>query len=270
MSLVEHGRLTAHERGDLEALGFVVRERAFAEADLASIRADCEALVRRVCAGEAGAPRVPAGSYVFQVVRDLCTVVKWEPERPDVVMGVEPFAHFDPALRAWGEDPRLVEPARDLLGVPDVALFTEKLNLKRARVGGPIVLHQDYPYWVESAENAAEIATAMLFLDDAERSNGCLEVVPGSHRQGVQAGRPVGGFARFEMDPERFDQTKLEALEVPAGSVVFFGPFLVHRSTPNRSANDRRSLLYSYQPGGRRPSHESLARLLAPRERRGA
>jgi hypothetical protein len=51
--------------------------------------------------------------------------------------------------------------------------------------------------------------------------------------------------------------------------VVFFGPFLVHRSTPNRSANDRRSLLYSYQPGGRRPSHESLARLLAPRERRG-
>jgi ectoine hydroxylase-related dioxygenase (phytanoyl-CoA dioxygenase family) len=95
---------------------------------------------------------------------------------------------------------------------------------------GPTGSYQDYPYRVESAANAAEIATAMPFLDAADRSNGCLEV----------------------------------------GSAVFFGPFLVHRSTPNRAANDRRSLLCSYQPGGRRPSHESLARRLAPRERRGA
>lgn len=39
-------------------------------------------------------------------------------------------------------------------------------------------------------------------------------------------------------------------LEVPAGSVVFFGPLLVHKSEPNLSAKDRRALLYSYQPAG--------------------
>ncbi|MGH7949884.1 MAG: phytanoyl-CoA dioxygenase family protein, partial [Candidatus Binataceae bacterium] len=39
-------------------------------------------------------------------------------------------------------------------------------------------------------------------------------------------------------------------LEVHAGAVVFFGPFLVHRSLPNRTGADRRALLYSYQPTG--------------------
>jgi ectoine hydroxylase-related dioxygenase (phytanoyl-CoA dioxygenase family) len=37
---------------------------------------------------------------------------------------------------------------------------------------------------------------------------------------------------------------------VEAGTVIFFGPFLVHRSLPNRTATDRRALLFSYQPPG--------------------
>ena len=44
--------------------------------------------------------------------------------------------------------------------------------------------------------------------------------------------------------------TVTAALEVPAGSVVWFGPLLVHKSEPNRSPNERRTLLYSYQPHG--------------------
>jgi len=39
-------------------------------------------------------------------------------------------------------------------------------------------------------------------------------------------------------------------IEVPAGSVVWFGPLLVHKSEPNRSTKERRSLLFSYQPAG--------------------
>jgi hypothetical protein len=49
---------------------------------------------------------------------------------------------------------------------------------------------------------------------------------------------------------------------VPAGSVAMFGSFLVHRSTPNKSRADRRTLLYSYQPAGRPASVTSLAEML--------
>jgi ectoine hydroxylase len=68
------------------------------------------------------------------------------------------------------------------------------------------------------------------------------------------------------MEPDAAETSRLECLEVPAGSVVFFGSLLVHRSTPNRSGRDRRALLYSYQPAGRRTSYDGLAELF----RRGA
>jgi ectoine hydroxylase-related dioxygenase (phytanoyl-CoA dioxygenase family) len=129
-------------------------------------------------------------------------------------------------------------------------LFTEKLNVKRARHGGAIILHQDFPYWERMTPIAHRVATAMIFLDESDRQNGCLEVAPGSHLRGKWPQKAVDGFGAMEMDTSHFDEGRLQALEVPAGTVAFFGAFLVHRSLPNQSNRDRRALLYSYQPQG--------------------
>ena len=156
-------------------------------------------------------------------------------------------------------DPRLVDAAKDVVGEDEVTLFTEKLNVKRARHGGPIVLHQDFPYWEGMTPISHRIATAMVFLDDATAENGCLEVAAGSHTVGKWPQRQdVEGFGALEMNAGAFDQDRLTALEVPAGTVVFFGAFLVHRSLPNHTAQDRRALLYSYQPPGYPHSHEIM------------
>jgi ectoine hydroxylase len=258
-------RLDADERVELASTGYVVREGVLDVAELERVRSSCEDLVARLVARAPTTPKIPAGSYCFQADPGLCTIVKWEPEHLDVVQGVEPFAHFDAGLRAFGLDPRFTDPMLDLLGVDGVSLFTEKLNVKRGGVGGPIVLHQDYPYWVANSENAAEIATAVLFLDDTTRENGCLEVLPGSHRDGPREGGGGIGFGAFEMDPAAVPEAALVSLEVPAGTVVFFGSLLVHRSAPNTSAGDRRTLLFSYQPAGRAPSVAALAKLLGSR-----
>jgi len=254
-------RFDAGERERFERLGYLIRERVFDAREIARMRRDCERLVETV--RRLPTPKIPVGSYLFQLGPEHCAMVKWEPDHPDVVQGIEPCAHLDEELERLGADPRLVEPMRDVIGVPDVALFTEKLNLKRARVGGRYVLHQDYPYWVESSEDPGQVATALICLDDATRENGCLEVAPGSHLGGLRPGRKTRGFGRFEMDPEGFDEAQLVSLEAPAGSVVFFGSLLVHRSTPNLSDADRRALLYSYQPAGREHSRVGLAKLLA-------
>ena len=253
--------LNPAERAQLERLGYVVRERVFDTSELTRIGRDCEALVARVSEPGTRKHKFGVGSYLFQLRRSLCTMVKWEPEYPDVVQGVEPCAHIDAGIADLAADARLVDPMRDVIGVPEIALFTEKLNLKRARVGGRYVLHQDYPYWVDSAEVAGEVATALIYLDVASRENGCLEVLPGSHRDGVRPGRKVEGFGSFEMDPDGFDEAQLVAVEAPAGSVVYFGSLLVHRSTPNLSTDDRRALLYSYQPAGRPHSLVALQKL---------
>jgi ectoine hydroxylase-related dioxygenase (phytanoyl-CoA dioxygenase family) len=67
-------------------------------------------------------------------------------------------------------------------------------------------------------------------------------------------------FARNELGDELPDGFECVPLEVPAGAVVFFGPLLVHRSEPNRSGRERRALLYSYQPPGRRTQLEVFRR----------
>jgi ectoine hydroxylase-related dioxygenase (phytanoyl-CoA dioxygenase family) len=264
--MAESARFDERERRALETDGYVVRRDVFDARELREIRDACEALMERILA-ERRRTKHPAGAYVFELSRSLGTMVKWEKHDPELVHGIEPFAHLSDALHAWAHDPRLIEPCMDIVGSEDLRLFTEKLNLKRARRGGPVVLHQDYPYWVGVAGDAARVATAMLFLDDATVEKGCLEVAPGSHREGEQRRRAVEDFGKFEMDPEKFELSRLVPLEVPAGSVAFFGAFLVHRSLPPLSGDDRRALLYSYQPVGHPSMYEQQLREQQERQR---
>lgn len=249
--------MSAAEREAYQRNGFLVRTGVFSRAECDAIAADCEAMVDMLLARRRR-KKMAVGSYLFELERDLTTLVKWEPDAPDLIQGVEPFAHISPPLNAWALDPRLLDPSKTICGCDDLVLFTEKLNLKRARDGGQYVLHQDFPYWEEYPQ-AAQIATAMIFLDDASRENGCLEVAPGSHTVGKHPQRKdLDAFGGNEMDIDRFDMGRLVPVEVPAGSVVWFGAFLAHRSLPNRSDADRRALLYSYQPAGWPHMRESL------------
>lgn len=253
--------LSPTERANLDRDGFLVREGVFDAAECLAIAADCETLAERVIAAAHG-KKHRVGSYMFERQNELATYVKWEPDAPDLLQGIEPFKHLSDELAAWGMDPRLVHPGAAIVGQDEIILYTEKLNLKRAKRGGQYILHQDYPYWQSENPSAHRVATAMIFLHDSTRENGCLEAAPGSHREGVHKMRDVEGFGALEMDPDRFDHSRLVPLEVRAGSVVFFGAFLVHRSLPNKSDADRRALLYSYQPAGM-PHALDLARAAA-------
>jgi hypothetical protein len=231
--------------------GFILREGVFTRPECEAIAADCETLMEQL-AERAPTERIKTGTFTFDWIEDLETMVKWERGvEGRKVRGIEPFAHLSPALTDWAMDPRLTEPCKFACGADEVVLFTEKLNMKRAATGGPVELHQDFPYWESFAPQAGSVVTAMLFLDDATRENGCLEVAPGSHRSGKHPQRSdAAGLDLMQMDPAQFDCGRIMPLEVRAGSVVYFGAFLVHRSHPNRSDRDRRALLYSYQPKG--------------------
>ncbi|HZZ34559.1 MAG TPA: phytanoyl-CoA dioxygenase family protein [Caulobacteraceae bacterium] len=258
--------MSADEREQLARDGFVVRQGVFDAVECAAIARDCEDLVSMLESAKRS-EKVVVGSYMFEVEKEAGTVVKWEPFHPEVVQGVEPFAHISKPLNDWGLDPRLVDPCKAIVGAEELCLFTEKLNVKRAQAGGPIVLHQDFPYWERMTPIAPRVATAMLFLDDATLENGCLEVAPGTHTVGKWPQRTdADGFGSLEMDTGQFDMSRLVPLEVPAGTVAFFGAFLVHRSLPNRTDGDRRALLYSYQPAGE-PHGREINRLIRAKAR---
>lgn len=251
------GRLSAAEREFLDRNGYVIRENVFGPNEVGAIKVACEDLVDRLVA-ERRRKRYHVGSYTFEPNNEQAVYIKWEGDT-DIVHGIEPFAHLSPELKAWAYDARFVDPMKDAIGHDPIELFTEKLNLKRPRFGGVNPLHQDYPYWVRVAEVAEEVATAMLFLDDSNLGNGCLHVVPGSHRIGKWKTRTDGDrFAANEVDKGAYPDATPIPLEVPAGSVVYFGPMLVHQSAPNLSDAQRRALLFSYQPAGRRTQLEAF------------
>lgn len=257
MSAHAQSRLSAAERVQYASNGYVVREAVFDAGERARIIDASEELVDRLVRDRQG-QRVKVSNYVFDSDDANGVVIKWEGDT-DIVHGIEPFAHLSPALKSWGYDARFVQPMKDIIGHEQLELFTEKLNLKRPRYGGVNPLHQDYPYWIHPAESAEEVATAMLFLDDSNIGNGCLFVIPGSHRAGVWKTRTDGDrFAANEVDASAYPNEKPVPLEVPAGTVVFFGPMLVHQSAQNLSDEQRRALLYSYQPAGRRTQLEAF------------
>jgi len=253
------------ERRHLATDGYVVRRQVFSRTEVAAMVGASEALVAELVRDRRGRRR-KVGSYTFDPDLARGVMIKWEGES-DVVHGIEPFAHLSPALHAWALDPRCIGPMQDAIGEASPILFTEKLNLKRPRHGGENPLHQDYPYWDGTAGDPKRVATAMVFLDDATLENGCLHVVPGSHIEGTWRRRTdADEFGRNEIDATAYPDAQLVPLEVGAGSVVFFGPFLVHRSAPNRSDRERRALLWSYQPPGHPHMLHLLRRAAAERE----
>ena len=90
---------------------------------------------------------------------------------------------------------------------------------------------------------------AWIALDDATTENGCLWVLPGSHRPGViYPFRDHGRPDEFDPTDEAYDFDAAGAIpvEVATGDVVFFNGYLLHRSMRNRSNGTRRALVNHY------------------------
>jgi hypothetical protein len=90
---------------------------------------------------------------------------------------------------------------------------------------------------------------AWIALDDATVENGCLWVVPGSHRSGfLWPQQPNTNTEEFDFSQESygFDESAEVPVEVKRGSVVFFNGYLLHRSRKNRSDIYRRVLVNHY------------------------
>ena len=90
---------------------------------------------------------------------------------------------------------------------------------------------------------------AWTALDDATIENGCLWVIPGSHKAGYlypQRDHNDTEEHDFGQQSYGFDESLAVPVEVPVGSVVFFNGYLLHKSLKNRSQIFRRVLVNHY------------------------
>lgn len=89
--------------------------------------------------------------------------------------------------------------------------------------------------------------TIWLALDPAARTNGCVEVIPGSHRLGLLSAH---GSTLAEEDVRRHcPPERAFSLEVEAGHAVLMHNWLIHRSGVNPSSQPRRAFTACYMDG---------------------
>jgi len=246
-------RITADERAAWERDGFFIRRAAFTPAELEALRdaAERTADLAKAALGAADDDYTIDGNRYVEARRS--TIQLEHRAGSGTIRVIEPFHHFDPRFEALLDDARIVEPMRDLVGSDEIALFTDKLNLKRPREGSGFRWHQDSPYWAFDCAHLDRLPNVMLALDDASEANGCLRVVRGSHRKGLLPGlEGEGTLGPLFTDPRAFDERDAVAAEMPAGSLLFFSPHTVHGSRPNASDEPRRAVVLTYQPGGNR------------------
>lgn len=106
--------------------------------------------------------------------------------------------------------------------------------------------HQDEMY-IPTRDRS--LVGAWIAVDDATIDNGCLWILPGSHRAGyLYPSRPPEDLVEYDGSNQchGFDETKAVPVEVKAGTVVFFNGYTLHKSLRNRSRIHRRALVNHY------------------------
>jgi phytanoyl-CoA hydroxylase len=170
------------------------------------------------------------------------------------------FPHKISALmRNVARHPAVVDALVDIIG-PNVKLMQSMLFIKAAGKPGQ-AWHQDESH-IPTRDRS--LTAVWLALDDATIDNGCLWVIPGSHRRGVLYPTRHRADPRFDSTPEAHgfphDADEVVPVELPAGAALIFDGYLLHRSLPNRSARLRRALVNHYM------SAESLLPWFPPRD----
>lgn len=195
------------------------------------------------------------GYVIFRNVldRDLLAEaaghVEWLQERhPDVrpeQLGHQ-FLRDDPFWIRLISDSRLVDIAAKFVG-PDISLFASHYICKPPYSGQPVLWHQDGAYW---PLEPMDVVTLWLAVDESSRSNGCMRVIPGSHKSGLHALRDNDDVQSVLGSESAIDVDESAAVDLvlAPGDVEVHHPNIMHGSEANTSPQRRCGLTIRYIP----------------------
>lgn len=170
---------------------------------------------------------------------------------------------YTPGNDAYGlltKSARMINSVNQLMeGDAPVCHFHSKLMQKEPRVGGAWEWHQDYGYWYKNEFLLpGQMMSVMVAITEANKENGCLQVIKGSHKMG----RIEHGFAGEQVGASQhyvdlaLKTMELIYVELKPGDALFFHSNLLHRSEANLSDSARWSLISVYNRSTNIPYNE--------------
>ena len=153
--------------------------------------------------------------------------------------------HEASVVRDFYFDGPLVDIAQQIIG-PNIKGATSQLTFKMKGNTKEFPWHQDNGYGELDPYNAISCLTS---LDDADEENGCLFLIPGSHKEGQRRHEEKYGAQGASSNRElklKADESKAIPIPMKAGECIFFNCWTLHKSGGNNSDRDRRILFLRY------------------------
>ncbi|SAM00916.1 hypothetical protein [Absidia glauca] len=154
----------------------------------------------------------------------------------------ENFTPYHAGMNSYVRSPRLLKVLEDLHG-EEYVLFKEKVNYKLPG-GGGFPAHQDAPAFIQFGQSSH--MTVMFTIDPTTNENGCLEVVPGSHKNTYERRILPQETSDQSISLEWCGQNQWIPVHCKPGSVLIFGAYLAHRSGNNNTTQPRRAVYLTY------------------------
>jgi ectoine hydroxylase-related dioxygenase (phytanoyl-CoA dioxygenase family) len=169
-----------------------------------------------------------------------------------------------PEFREVLHNPQVVGAVRELMGVERVRLWHDQLISKPPGDNGHFACHHDFYFW---PLDRPTMVSCWLALDDATPANGCMHVVPGSHRdpryqpEGCElteelhlAPAPLGPGEPGSLydDIRTWLPDRAKPVELKAGECMFHHCLNYHMTPQNRTDRQRRAFVMIFMPDGTR------------------
>jgi phytanoyl-CoA hydroxylase len=207
--------------------GYLLLKGVYAQDEIEAMRAAVDAIIARADAAGRNANHAWRGAEQDEQQAEL------------VLKGFHDLPYNDAAFTRAATKPRLAATLVELIG-PNVQLHHTKMLVKPPENGAPFPMHQDYPFFPHTRHSVTAVS---VHLDDANEENGCLRVVPGTHRLG-----PIDAVGEAnELSPAVYPPDAGIAIPAEAGDALVFNYLTVHGSGVNRSERTRRNVLFQYR-----------------------
>jgi ectoine hydroxylase-related dioxygenase (phytanoyl-CoA dioxygenase family) len=240
--------LTPEQVAFFQENGYLLVGKLFEDEDLERLRERAE----WIASGEA--EHVPGSLRQVEP-----RVTRGELTAEDYALSLRKMSHLawhDAVMLAHARDPRITDRISALLG-PDLKLYQDQLFMKPPRIGSRQPYHQDQPlgFHIDPPER---MVTCWLALDDATLENGCLRVLPGTHRDGLLSREGIQEYERMALEGQLPQEVPLV---LKAGECSFHHGHILHSSYPNLSDRRRRGYATHYVSArcrytGREPAPE--------------
>jgi phytanoyl-CoA hydroxylase len=216
--------------------GYLVVHDAFTGAEVAGALAGLLDLIGGVYPAHRG---IQYEKHVGDVVKALPAE-----QRQDVVRKLFKMVDHEQRIAALAQHPALIGVLTRMIG-DTPQLFQDQALLKPPLIGREKPWHQDNAYFNLPPETP--VVGVWIALDEATPENGCMYVIPGSHRAG-----PTVHFKRRDWQICDTDVAAGDALTVPLkpGGCLFFHGLIHHGTPPSHSSQRRRALQFHYKPVG--------------------